>query len=189
MKRLSRMISLASVIVEPTLRNQRRKSAPDGGAGADASDGGRGDAGAAAPHAPEQGEDQLKVAAPIATSRVESACGMRLLRILCGGPRLPFVCVRLQAVCGFIPALLDAGLEVTLLTGECDANFLANSLLPHEAAAYKQAWVKENDRDAAITSKSVVIEHGNPCLMRKWTQRPLWVIARCAGQCVLVRYK
>ena len=91
---------------------------------------------------------------------------------------------------GFVPALLDGdrfaddGLRVVLLCGQCSEGFLRTALEPRAAAAIRRAWADEATRAASLTARSVVIEHGDPCGMRRWStkSRPRWVISRTMSE-------
>ena len=83
-----------------------------------------------------------------------------------------------EVALGFVPPLLDL-CRVVLLTGRCDDAFLA-TLSDQQQSAYRAAWADEQQRSPEQTRRSVVIEHGDACGMRRWRreQRPLWVISR-----------
>ena len=77
----------------------------------------------------------------------------------------------------------DDGLRVVLLCGQCSEGFLRTALEPRAAAAIRRAWADEATRAASLTARSVVIEHGDPCGMRRWsTGRPRWVISRTMSE-------
>ena len=95
-----------------------------------------------------------------------------------------------EVALGFVPALLDGdrfaddGLRVVLLCGQCSEGFLRTALEPRAAAAIRRAWADEATRAASLTARSVVIEHGDPCGMRRWSTktRPRWVISRTMSE-------
>ena len=95
-----------------------------------------------------------------------------------------------EVALGFVPALLDGdrfaddGLRVVLLCGQCSEGFLRTALEPRAAAAIRRAWADEATRAASLTARSVVIEHGDPCGMRRWStkSRPRWVISRTMSE-------
>lgn len=84
-----------------------------------------------------------------------------------------------EVALGFMPALAQSG-RFALLCGRCDDAFLSERLTPAEAQAFRAVWTDEAARSAAQTRRSVVIEHGDPCGMRRFSpaKRPLWLIAR-----------
>ena len=84
-----------------------------------------------------------------------------------------------EVALGFMPALAQTR-RFALLCGRCDENFLSERLTPAEAQAFRAVWTDEAARSPAQTRRSVVIEHGDPCGMRRFapSKRPLWLIAR-----------
>ena len=89
-----------------------------------------------------------------------------------------------EVALGFIPALRPVIAELYLLQTRCPDSFLG--LLPsEEAEAYLGSQVADADRSVAETAASIVIEHGNPCLMRKFERRPFHVVARVMSEGLL----
>ena len=86
-----------------------------------------------------------------------------------------------EVALGFIPILRSRIAELYLLQTRCDKSFLA-LLKPSEADAYLAAQIADHDRTRAETAASIVIEHGNPCLMRTFERRPFHVIARVMSE-------
>lgn len=84
-----------------------------------------------------------------------------------------------EVALGFVPPLAGSG-SLRLLCGRCDEDFLAGQLTAKEAGAIRSTWVDEAARSPKQTRDAVVIEHGEPCGMRRWraAERPLWVISR-----------
>ena len=95
-----------------------------------------------------------------------------------------------EVVCGYLPFLLQRGLQVHLLQGRCPEHFLMHKLQPNEAAAYRAAQVEDNDRTVSQTAHSIAIEHAEPCKMRQFfgskrKGRPRYVISRSMSEGVL----
>lgn len=65
--------------------------------------------------------------------------------------------------------------DISAHISRCPDSFLAQ-LPADEAHAYLSAQVADHDRTASETAGSIVIEHGNPCLMRQFPLRPLHVV-------------
>lgn len=84
-----------------------------------------------------------------------------------------------EVALGFMLPLASSG-SFRLLCGKCDESFLTEQLTVKEADAIRKTWVDESARTAAQTRASIVIEHGEPCSIRRWaaSDRPLWVISR-----------
>jgi hypothetical protein len=86
-----------------------------------------------------------------------------------------------EVALGFVPGLHDKGVAVRLLTGKCDDAWLDAQLEARDAATYRATWADENARSAQQTHGALVIEHGEPCSMRRWqssSARPWRVVAR-----------
>eukprot|EP01043_Picozoa_sp_COSAG02_P030527 COSAG02_NODE_1951_length_10286_cov_4.096005_9_plen_380_part_00 len=95
-----------------------------------------------------------------------------------------------EVVCGYLPFLLERGLQVYLLQGRCPEHFLMHKLQPNEAAAYRAAQVEDNGRTASQTAHSIAIEHAEPCKMRQFSGfkrkgRPRYVISRSMSEGIL----
>lgn len=95
-----------------------------------------------------------------------------------------------EVVCGYLPFLLERGLQVHLLQGRCPEHFLLHKLRPNEAAAYRAAQVEDAGRTVSQTAKSIAIEHAEPCKMRLFTGakrngRPRYVISRSMSEGLL----
>eukprot|EP01044_Picomonas_judraskeda_P003319 COSAG03_NODE_271_length_9583_cov_8.272986_7_plen_405_part_00 len=96
-----------------------------------------------------------------------------------------------EVVCGYLPFLLERGVQVHLLQGgRCPEHFLMHKLQPKEAAAYRAAQVEDNGRTAAQTAQSIAIEHAEPCKMRQFRganrkKRPRYVISRSMSEGML----
>lgn len=95
-----------------------------------------------------------------------------------------------EVALGFVPGLHARRLaspsdtpRVRLLSGECDGAFV-NSLDPTDAAAYRACWVAERSRSRSQTARSIAIEHGEPCGMRRFGRagRPLRLISRSMSE-------
>lgn len=86
-----------------------------------------------------------------------------------------------EVALGYIPILKPRIAELYLLQTRCSEEFLS-LLKPDEADAYLSAQVADHDRTVAETAASIVIEHGNPCLMRTFARRPFHVIARVMSE-------
>ena len=84
-----------------------------------------------------------------------------------------------EVALGFMLPLASSG-SFRLLCGKCDESFLTEQLTVKEADAIRKTWVDESARTRAQTRASIVIEHGEPCSIRRWaaSDRPLWVISR-----------
>mmetsp|Transcript_9859 Transcript_9859/g.32744 ORF Transcript_9859/g.32744 Transcript_9859/m.32744 type:complete len:399 (+) Transcript_9859:108-1304(+) len=89
-----------------------------------------------------------------------------------------------EVALGFIPVLRPRVSSLYLLQTRCPDSFLAQ-LPADEAHAYLSAQVADHDRTASETAGSIVIEHGNPCLMRQFPLRPLHVVARLMSEGML----
>ena len=68
-----------------------------------------------------------------------------------------------------------------LLQTRCSDEMLG-LLPPAEAAAYLEAQVADLDRSVEQTAASIVIEHGNPCQMRRFKRRPFRVVSRLMSE-------
>ena len=95
-----------------------------------------------------------------------------------------------EVVCGYLPFLLERGLQVHLLQGRCPEHFLMHKLQPNEAAAYRAAQVEDNGRTVSQTAHSIAIEHAEPCKMRQFSGakrkgRPRYVISRSMSEGIL----
>jgi len=84
-----------------------------------------------------------------------------------------------EVALGFMLPLASSG-SFHLLCGKCEEDFLTGQLTVREADAIRKTWTDEEARTPAQTRAAIVIEHGDPCGMRRWSDanRPLWVIAR-----------
>ena len=84
-----------------------------------------------------------------------------------------------EVALGFMLPLASSG-SFRLLCGKCDEAFLTGQLTVKEADAIRRTWADESARTAAQTRAAIVIEHGEPCSIRRWpaSDRPLWVISR-----------
>lgn len=95
-----------------------------------------------------------------------------------------------EVVCGYLPFLLELGVQVHLLQGRCPEHFLMHKLQPNEAAAYRAAQVEDNGRTVSQTAQSIAIEHAEPCKMRQFSGakrkgRPRYVISRSMSEGIL----
>ena len=95
-----------------------------------------------------------------------------------------------EVVCGYLPFLLERGVQVHLLQGRCPEHFLMHKLQPNEAAAYRAAQVEDSGRSATQTAQSIAIEHAEPCKMRQFRganrrNRPRYVISRSMSEGML----
>lgn len=86
-----------------------------------------------------------------------------------------------EVALGYIPVLQPRISELFLLQTRCSDSFLAQ-LSANESAAYLRVQVADHDRSSAETARSIAIEHGNPCLMRHFKQRPFHLIARLMSE-------
>jgi hypothetical protein len=91
-----------------------------------------------------------------------------------------------EVVLGFVPFLaerLPAG-AVWLLHEGCPDSFLDGKLTAAEAATYRKLQRTDMQRSSADTRAAIVIEHGAPCLARKFSpgQRPRYLIARSMSE-------
>ena len=84
-----------------------------------------------------------------------------------------------EVALGFMLPLASSG-SFRLLCGKCDEDFLTGQLTVKEADAIRKTWADESARTQAQTRAAIVIEHGEPCSIRRWpaSDRPLWVISR-----------
>ena len=76
-----------------------------------------------------------------------------------------------EVALGFIPALHAAGVHARLLSGKCEDAWVRSQLEPKDADVLRAAWMDEATLSAEATSKSLAIEHGDPCAMRRWPAR------------------
>ena len=84
-----------------------------------------------------------------------------------------------EVALGFMLPLASSG-SFRLLCGKCGEDFLTGQLTVKEADAIRKTWADESARTPAQTRAAIVIEHGEPCGIRRWSasDRPLWVISR-----------
>lgn len=91
-----------------------------------------------------------------------------------------------EVALGYVPALHQL-VNLKLLQGRCDEQFLQSKLTAQEAAVYRLVQAEDRDRTPDITRKVVAIEHAEPCKMREFTAegRPLFVISRAMSEGLL----
>ena len=125
---------------------------------------------------------------PPESSNTGGASGCSAVDIFTARPlewRIPIGCdfsgFFVEVALGFIPVLRPRIAELYLLQTRCSSEFLA-LLKSSESEAYLSAQVADHDRTPAETAASIVVEHGNPCLMRAFTRRPFHVIARVMSE-------
>ena len=81
--------------------------------------------------------------------------------------RLPVGCdfsgFFVEVVCGYIPFLLERGINVKLLHLGCSDEFIESKLNDREAVSYREAQMTDRQRAPAATKLSIAIEHAEPC--------------------------
>jgi len=88
-----------------------------------------------------------------------------------------------EVVLGYIPYLYERT-PTFLLQNPCSDEFLTQKLSPHDAVVYRATQVRDNERTAPQTSRSVAIEHAEPCKIRDFVDggRPLLLISRSMSE-------
>ena len=92
-----------------------------------------------------------------------------------------------EVVLGYLPALRARGVNMRLLSGKCEDDWLSHHLELGDANAVRAAWLDEEHLTTEQTAAALAIEHGEPCGMRRWASkdhpgRPWRVVARAMSE-------